>query len=276
VLLLSTDPAHSLGDALETPLDDRESAVPGAPPNLRARELDAPAAFARQRDAYRESVDALFDRLRGRSRFDPAYDRAVVRDLIDLAPPGLDELFAILSVIETLFEKKTHDLVVVDTAPTGHALRLLRLPAGAHRWVKELLKVLLKYREVIPPGELGADLVALSKGLRRLQEALADPAQARFVAVTRPEELPIAETTRLASSLREMGICLHALVVNSVTPPGCPRCRRISASERARLPALERICTGKSRCAMFLAPAVAPPPRGPSRLAQWGVRWESA
>jgi arsenite-transporting ATPase len=120
VLLLSTDPAHSLGDALDLALSDEPRKVEE---RLVVRELDADRAFAAQRDQYRKSVDGLFDAVRGGSQFDAPYDRVVVQDLIELAPPGLDELFALFAVIEAL--REDHDLVVVDTAPTGHSLRLL-------------------------------------------------------------------------------------------------------------------------------------------------------
>ena len=88
VLLLSTDPAHSLGDVLATPLDDVARPVPGGPPGLRARELDAGALFASRRRRYLDAVDRVFADLRGGSRFDLAFDRAVVEDLVDLGSAG--------------------------------------------------------------------------------------------------------------------------------------------------------------------------------------------
>src|SRR5262249_61366959 len=135
ILLLSADPAHSLCDVLEIEIGDHERRVPGAPGELVARELDADRAFALRRERYRASVDELFNALLGGSRFDAAFDRVVVRQLIDLAPPGLDELFAILAVIDALgapaaASGRAYDVVVVDTAPTGHGLRLLHMPAG--------------------------------------------------------------------------------------------------------------------------------------------------
>src|SRR5207248_1333641 len=144
VLLLSTDPAHSLGDALDLPVSDEEREIA---PGVVARELDADRAFSAERERYRRSVDDLFDALRGGSRFDATFDRAVVQDLIDLAPPGIDELFALLAVTKAL--QGTFDVVVVDTAPTGHALRLLELPGKALGWIHALLEILLKYRRVI-------------------------------------------------------------------------------------------------------------------------------
>src|SRR5436305_2059381 len=81
--------------------------------------------------------------LRGGARIDAPYDRAVMRDLIDLAPPGLDEVFGLLAIGEAL---QRHEVVVVDTAPTGHALRLLELVAKAREWLQVLLEILLKYR----------------------------------------------------------------------------------------------------------------------------------
>src|SRR5207245_11002238 len=155
VLLLSADPAHSIGDALQARLGDTPRPVPGAPTRLRARELDADRALREARARYRDAVDQLFDALRGGSHLDPAFDRAVVQDLIALAPPGLDELFAIVAVTSALVSggaRERMDVVVLDTAPTGHALRLLALPDAARQWVQALLAVLLKYRAVVGLG----------------------------------------------------------------------------------------------------------------------------
>src|SRR5437868_1683007 len=127
VLLLSTDPAHSIGDVLDTAVGDQEREIE---PRLWAREPDAARAFERRREKYRTAVEELFAALRGGSSFDAPYDRAVMEDLIELAPPGLDELFALLAVIEAL---QRYPGVVVDTAPTGHALRLLEIGRASCR-----------------------------------------------------------------------------------------------------------------------------------------------
>jgi arsenite-transporting ATPase len=279
ILLLSTDPAHSLADVLAIPVGDDPHPVPGAP-RLRARELDADRAFAAKRARYREAVDDLFAALRGGSRFEVAFDRAVVQDLIDLAPPGLDELFGILTVIEALFPEpgagRRYDTVVLDTAPTGHALRLLELPDAALEWVHALLEILLKYRKVIGLGELGMDLVTVSRDLRRLGALLRDRAETGLVAVTRPAELPRLETHRLLQRIGRLRIPLAALLVNAVTPPGCARCRTLSRRETRQLAALRRECRSpaRGRCGIIVAPAVAPPPRGAQALARWRARWE--
>jgi arsenite-transporting ATPase len=276
VLLLSTDPAHSLGDALGIPLGDDERPVPDAP-RLAARELDAERAFAQRRDRYRASVDELFDALLTGSRFDIAYDRDVVRELIDLAPPGLDELFAILTLVDALTRRDPPpwDVVVLDTAPTGHALRLLAMPDAALEWVHALLAILLKYRAVIGLGELASDLLDVARELRELAALLRDPALTRVVAVTRPAVLPRLETVRLLSGLRRLGIAVGALLVNAVTPPGCGRCRRAVAAERREVAALAVAArkAGGRQYAMLSAPVEAPPPRGVAGLARWVRRW---
>jgi arsenite-transporting ATPase len=284
ILLLSTDPAHSLGDALDLEVGDQETRITR---NLRARELDADAAFRAQRSKYRDAVDALFDGLRGGSRFDATQDRAIVQDLIDLAPPGLDELFALLTVINTLFPSaprpgdlrppkpapKKKRRLVVDTAPTGHALRLLELPEAASAWVRELLAVLLKYRQVIGLGEVAADLVELSRGLRLLREALRDPARTCFIPVTRAAELPRLETARLLASLRRLKVPVGPLILNAATPPdGCARCRRQATAEAKELTALRRL-KGVPRTVIF-APAEAPPPRGVAAINRWSQSWK--
>ena len=65
-------------------------------------------------------------------------------------------------------------MVIVDTAPTGHVLRLLAMPATGLEWVHALMGLLLKYRKVIGLGQLGTDLVDISRELRQLQALLTD------------------------------------------------------------------------------------------------------
>jgi arsenite-transporting ATPase len=263
VLLLSTDPAHSLGDVLDVTLSDQPREVAE---RLTARELDADRAFAARREQYRRSVDELFDDLSGGARFDATYDRLVVQDLIDLAPPGIDELFALFAVADAL--QGGYDVVVVDTAPTGHALRLLEMPEKALGWVHALLAILLKYRRVIGLGDLARTLTATARELRELQELLRDPGRALFVPVTRAAGLPRLETERLLRALRRLGIPAGPVLVNALTPPGCDRCGRAAGAEAREIAALRRRTP-----AMLAAPAVAPPPRGGRALLAFGRTW---
>jgi len=264
VLLLSTDPAHSLGDVLGIPVGDREREVE---PGLWARELDGAHALEQRRARHRAAVEELFATLRGGSRFDAPYDRAVMEDLIDLAPPGLDELFGLLAVIEAL---PRHDIVVVDTAPTGHALRLLELVGKAREWVQALLQILLKYRRVTGLGKVARDLTETARDLRNLKEILADGGRARFVAVTRPAALPRLETGRLLAGLRRLRLSAPAVLVNALTRPGCSRCKRAAAGEKRELDQLRRIRRG---WAMLGAPRVAPGPRGAAALERFAGTW---
>jgi len=274
ILVLSTDPAHSLADALGVPLGDQAKRIPGAPAALHARELDAERAFRPIRERYRRAVDRLFESLRRGSRFDVVFDRTVARDLIDLAPPGLDELIAVLSILDVLVPPKggspAYDVVVLDLAPTGHALRLLAMPEAALEWVRALLAVLLKYRQVIGLGDLAADLVETSRGLRTLGDLLRDPRCTRAIVVTRPAELPRLETARLLEGLRRLGIRVAAVVANAVTiaTPACARCVSAARREAPELRALARM--GHP---LIVAPSEAPPPTGVAALRRWGGEW---
>jgi arsenite/tail-anchored protein-transporting ATPase len=270
ILLLSTDPAHSLGDVLEVPLGDDERAIPGGPPNLKAREIDAPRAFARWRDRHGETAAGALAAFTS--------DAGAVEDLLDLAPPGLDEIVAVATLLDAVLGRgegePACDLVVVDTAPTGHGLRLLETPRAALEWDHALLSLLLKYREAVGLGDLASELVALSKSLKRLDALLRDPARAGFAVVTRAAELPRRETRRLLAALGRLGIAVPAVIVNAAVPPGCPRCGS-SAKEAA---ALARDCArlASGPCAIMEAPATFPPPRGTGGLAHWIRTWTRA
>jgi len=191
-----------------------------------------------------------------------------MEDLIDLSPPGLDEVFALLAVIEAL---QGYRLVVVDTAPTGHALRLLELSAKAREWVQVLLQIQLKYRRVTGLGDLARDLTDTARELRELQELLQDPARCRFVPVTRGAALPRLETARLLTNLKKLRIAAPALLVNARTPQGCSRCNRAAANEEREIERLRRICRG---CAMLAAPRIAPAPQGAAALARFARTWK--
>ena len=276
VLVLSTDPAHSLGDALDVALGDEARHPPGAPPGLESREIDAAALMASRRRRYLDAVGEVFDALRGDSSFDPTFDRTVVEDLIDLAPPGLDELFGLLEVVDAL--DRSYDTVVVDTAPTGHALRLLEMPESALEWVHAFMEILLKYRKVIGLGDLGADLVALARDLRRLQALLRDPDRARALVVTRAAALPRLETARLVRALHRLGVSVGGVIVNALTSttgragePLCSRCRQAARAEQASVKALRD--DPKTPTIIVRTPAQVPPPRGVSSLSRWQRSW---
>jgi arsenite/tail-anchored protein-transporting ATPase len=255
ILLLSTDPAHSVADVLGVPLGDDERQVPGAPPGFHARELDSQRAFEAWRDRHGE-----------------AFGEADISDFLDLTPPGLDELIALSTLLDAVAADEgtgAFDLVVVDTAPTGHALRLLEMPELALRWDHYLLSLLLKYREAVGLGGLAGELVELSRSLKRLQSLLHDPHRARFVAVTRPGELPRRETLRLLRALGKLAIEVPAVIVNALAPAGCVHC----GGSPGELQVLrERL----GRCVIIAAPARFPPPRGIQPLAGWVRTWERA
>jgi arsenite-transporting ATPase len=267
VLLMSTDPAHSLGDVFAAALGDQPSTVRSAPPNLRVRELDAAVAFA----AVRARLVAALDDVAGAGGLALARSRR----LMDLAPPGIDELFGMVSVVDA---RAAHGLVVVDTAPTGHALRLLEMPEAARQWLQVLLRMLLKYKALVKPGRLAAELVDASRAIRDLQGVLRDSSRTRFLVVTRSAAVPRAETERLIRRLRRLRIAVPAVVVNAQTldPGRCRRCQATARAERRELAALDRFVrrAGRRDCAIILTPLTAPPPRGAAALDRWAQRWQ--
>ena len=275
VLLISTDPAHSLGDALGMTLSDDETPVTGASHNLVARELDASVVFGDVRRKYASAVDEIFTRLGSGGSFDAAHDRSVLHGLIDLAPPGLDELAATIEIAEAVGgDDPRWDLAIVDTAPTGHALRLLELPSLMHDWTKALMSILLKYQPVTGLGTLGSLLLKLSRGLGALRELLADPARSHFVVVTRAAALPRAESVRLVGRLEAIGVHVPYVVANAVGRGTCRPCRKAAAAEAREVVALRRaIAPARGSRALVLAATQIPPPRRARELRDWRREW---
>ncbi|MEK7755975.1 MAG: TRC40/GET3/ArsA family transport-energizing ATPase, partial [Planctomycetota bacterium] len=220
ILVLSIDPAHSLSDCLACPVGNRAVRI-NAPGLLEAKELDAEELFEAYRDQYRRDVARAFDVA---GNVELRFDREVMDELLSVWPAGLDEIMALVDVIDLA---DAYDVVVLDTSPTGHLLRFLEMPELARQWLKAILRIILKHQAVLDLTDAGERLVRLSRDIRRVQEILTDPDQTRFVAVTIPETMAMAETHRLLASLKGLGVACHDLVINMVTPgqASCPFCR---------------------------------------------------
>jgi arsenite-transporting ATPase len=283
VLLLSIDPAHSIGDVLERAISNDTTRIEPTR-GLFARELDATHEFQRAAGQYRTAVDELFAAIAGGSNLDASYDHQIARDLIDLAPPGLDELIALLTIVDLTADMTSDAMssthfhhVVIDTAPTGHAIRLFEMRRQAHEWVRALMGVLLKYGAVVRPGAVAEQLVRFSRGLRALDAVLERGTDTAIVPVTRAAVLPRAETLRLVSSLAELELPRPAfVVVNAVSSLDVASCHGCRSRARADAAEIRRLAGALRGCAIILAPALAEPPRGANALNRWIDRWQDA
>jgi len=216
VLIFSTDPAHSLSDSFNEPIGPLKTRVGGVR-NLDAMEIDPGEWFDDLKRSYRSWTNDLFDSLTSGSRLDIKFDREAMRELVELTPPGIDEIAA-LGVISDLIDEDKYDVIVLDTAPTGHLIRFLELPQVALDWIRTFIKLLLKYQNVVHAGKIGEELVALSKSIKRVIALLTNPKLCQFVGVAIPERMSLEETTDLAKSLKQLGVPMQRLLINGLTP----------------------------------------------------------
>ena len=256
VLLVSTDPAPSIADAIgETSAEwaryDTEHGVDGVS-GLIARQMDAAATFARLRDEYQDRIDAMFDAI-VRHGVDVDRDRRIMRELLSLAPPGIDELFALSLLGDALFERR-FARVVVDPAPTGHLLRLLEMPAIALDWTHRLMRLMLKYREAVGLGSAAEELLAFAKRTRALDALLHNASRAGVLIAALDEPVVRAETSRLAAAIDALGVSVIGVVWNRVT---------ITTSPLPEFSARRQFC----------AEYASPPPIGVSALRAWSRSW---
>ena len=254
VLLVSTDPAPSIADALgarDATWTDREHAVDGVP-GLIAQQMDAAATFSRLRDEYQDRIDSMFDAIVRRG-VDADRDRRIMRDLLALAPPGIDELFALSLLGDVLFERR-FSRVIVDPAPTGHLLRLLEMPAIALDWTHRLMRLMLKYREAVGLGTAAEELLAFAKRTRSLDALLHDSSRSGVMIAALDEPVVRAETTRLAAAIVALGVDVIGVVWNRVTNAVSP----LPESSARR-----QFCAGNAN----------PSPIGVDTLRAWSRTW---
>ena len=242
-LVVSTDPAHSLADAVETE-------VGGDPTEIRAGlwgvEVDPQTGI----DRYRSLFEALAVEFSDAGiRMD---EEAVAELFTSGVMPGSDELAAIESMA-TYVESDRWDRVVFDTAPTGHTLRLLDLPSVMDRGVATAMDLRDQVRRKVNTartmmfGPMARrrddgpdDFTAMRERMERVGTVLRDPDQTAFRVVTIPETMAVRESERLVEKLREFEVPVTTLVVNKVIEDAGD-CRRCQGKQAVQEEAIEQL-----------------------------------
>lgn len=238
VLIVSTDPAHSLGDALDVDLrSGRGRPLPMTDPvtggRLYACEVDPGAAL----ESFRENlaafdVERLADALGVESSLLESLGLREFSGLLNNPPPGLDELVALANVLDVKGDDAgKYDVVVVDTAPTGHTLRMLALPDFIDGFLGKLIQLRAKLSGLANTLQafLGSEQAAERAAtidtavakleefkikMGRLRDRLRDDDRTSFMVVTVPTKLGVAESRRLMDELGRQGVRVTDAVVN--------------------------------------------------------------
>jgi arsenite/tail-anchored protein-transporting ATPase len=273
VLVFSTDPAHSLSDSFDEEIGESKNGVVGVE-NLDAMEIDPGKWFEELKQRYRSWTDELFTSLSGGSRMEIKFDREAMRELVELTPPGIDEIAA-LGTISDLLDVERYDTIVLDTAPTGHLIRFLELPQVALSWIRTFMKLLLKYKDVMRANQVAEELVALSKSIKKVLALLTDAGRCEFVGVAIPERMSLEETVDLAKSLEKLKVPLSKLLINGLVPANA--CRFCKSRRKMQEQVIGEFQTKFRRCAVeiLVAPQQPHEIRGAEDLQEHFKAWES-
>ena len=222
VLIVSTDPAHNLSDAFCQKIGREPTPIQGFD-NLSAMEIDANDDMEQMQQSMEEAAGA-----------DGGDDSAISSIMAELTNsiPGIDEAMSFSELMKQV-QGLDYDVVVFDTAPTGHTLRLLSFPTIMEKALGKVMELkdrfggLINQASAMFGGGNGADMQDMLIGrleetrsiINKVNDAFQDPAITTFVCVCIPEFLSIYETERLVQELSKFGIDSHNIVVNQVLFP---------------------------------------------------------
>ena len=211
VLLVSSDPAHSTSDSLGVQLGPVPTEVEGVP-GLWGLELDPEARIS---DHIPKLTESLGPMLGGQ---DPELNAS------EMVLPGLDEAMAFDELLKHL-ENPDWDVIVFDTAPTGHTLRFLALPEIIEKWADKIIRM-HRFTGGIRALMFGAkegekmreELEKFRRRVLHVRRILCNPEVTRFTLVTIPEKMGVNETIRAHQSLVEFNLPVTGCVINRMTP----------------------------------------------------------
>lgn len=215
-VVLSTDPAHSLGDSFDTSIGNE---ILSLAPNLWAQEID----LLHQMDQYwgkvQEYLNVLFA-WRG-------MDSLVAEETSVL--PGMEELASLMQITH-LAESGDYDVIVIDAAPTGSTLQLLSFPDMARWYIEKVFPfqrrtiqiarpVMKRFSDLpLPEDDLFESVEDLVDVLERTSNLLSDGAVSSMRLVMNPEKMVIKEAQRAYTYLNLYGYAVDAIVCNRVFP----------------------------------------------------------
>ncbi|MES3516320.1 MAG: ArsA family ATPase [Natronomonas sp.] len=243
-LVVSTDPAHSLSDAFEADVGSEPTPIDGVE-GLWAVEVDPEDRI----DRYQEGLGSVFGELEdlgidfGEEDLDDIFEAGVA--------PGADEVAALDLFVDYMNDPR-FDRVVFDTAPTGHTLRLLKLPEVAGTAVGKLAGLRSQVQTLADsaraflgggdgngePSESDVDLGETQRRLERVASTLRDPELTEFRVVFIPETMAVLETERLLGQLEEFEVPVGQAVANKVIEnptPGCELCESTKESHERHI-----------------------------------------
>jgi arsenite-transporting ATPase len=215
-LVLSTDPAHSLSEALEAELGAEPAQVSD---RLWGQEVQAQEEMERNWSAMQGWLGELL--------VDQGVDRISAEELT--VPPGADELFSLLA-LKRHHEAGEFDVLVVDCAPTGETLRLLSFPDVARWWLDKVFpferQIMAAARPIVrsvldmpmPGSAVVEEVRGLVGNLIAMNEILRDGQRATIRLVMNPDKMVIGEAMRTFTYLNLYGYLTDAVVVNRVFP----------------------------------------------------------
>ena len=234
VLLVSSDPAHSTSDSLGVEIGTEPTPVQGVE-GLYGLEMDPESKLSNLLPKLGNMVDGMnsgggLGGLGGlgmmldpsaKQEFDEIKSDVKTSDMI---LPGLDEALAFDELLKHV-EDPNWDVIVFDTAPTGHTLRFLSLPEIIEAWSGRLIRLMRVsggIRSMLfgrkESEEMKQELERFRNRVLHVRRILSDPQLTSFTLVTIPEKMGVNETVRAYSSLIEYHLPVSACIVNRVTP----------------------------------------------------------
>ncbi|KGX87159.1 arsenic transporter ATPase [Pontibacillus litoralis JSM 072002] len=216
-LIVSTDPAHNLGDIFHVSLHGEETKLAD---RLWGLEVDSALESKRYIQGVKENLQGMV-----KSKMIEEVHRQI--DLAS-ASPGADEAALFDRLTAIMLEQSNHyDKIVFDTAPTGHTIRLLSLPEWMGVWMDGMLERRKKtndnYSRFLHDGDPVEDpiynmLQARKEKFANVRHKMLDQQQTAFVFVLNPERLPILETKQAVHQLDKHHLRVETLIVNKVLP----------------------------------------------------------
>ncbi|KAK9366306.1 anion-transporting ATPase-like domain-containing protein [Lipomyces kononenkoae] len=223
VLLISTDPAHNLSDAFGQQFGKEARKVEGIP-NLSAMEIDPSGSI-------QEMIDQANAQNNGMSN--------IMQDLA-FSIPGVDEAMSFAEVMKQV-KSTDFDVIVFDTAPTGHTLRFLSFPTVLEKALAKVSELSGRFGPMLngllgqaggaaggPDGDMFAKLESMRATINEVNTQFKDPDLTTFICVCIPEFLSLYETERMIQELSSYHIDVHCIVVNQLLYPSknstCAQC----------------------------------------------------